>query len=89
MNWIVVVGFAALIVLVLSCILLLFTLRHRRDIRPLPDGDYFVTMVGVRETPLGVETTYKVDEPVELRGRTVKVVQEKANSIPDEEVSDA
>ena len=77
MNWLFAVGFVALIALGLSGVVLVFMMRRKRDVGPLPDGDYVVTIVGIRETPRGVETTFKVDEPVEARGRTVTVVREK------------
>lgn len=75
MNWLVIIGFVALLALVLSGVVLVFLTR--RKLEPLPDGDYIVTIIGTRETPQGVATVFKIDEPKELRGHTVTIVKEK------------
>ena len=76
MNWLVVIGFVALLSLILSVVVLVF-LTHRGRIEPLPDGDYIVSIIETRETPRGVATVFKVDEPKELQGRIVTIVKEK------------
>ena len=76
LTWLMVVGFVALLALILSVVVLVFLTRRRR-FEPLPDGDYIVTVIGTRETPQGVATVFKVDEPKELRGRIVTIVKGK------------
>ena len=76
MSWLAVIGFVALISLVLSGVVLLVLLR-RRKVEALPDGDYLVTVIGTRETPQGVATTFRVDEPKEAAGQVVTIVKGK------------
>jgi len=77
MNWIVVVGIVALASLILSTVVLVL-LAHRRKFEPLPDGDYIVTIVETHDTPQGLATVFRVNEPKEFRGQTVTIVKEKA-----------
>ena len=79
MNWLVIIGFVALFSLVLSSVVLIF-LARKRKVDPLPDGDYVVSIVGTRETPEGVATVFKIDEPKEFQGHTVTVVKGKAEN---------
>lgn len=77
MNWLVVVGFVALLSLVVSAVLLVFMMKLR-GIEPLPDGDYVATIIETRETPLGTATIFRVDEPKEFKGQTVTIVKGKS-----------
>ena len=76
MNWLVIIGFFTLIALVLSGVVLLLLLR-RRGVEALPDGDYLVTIIGTHETPRGVATVFRVDEPKEAEGQVVTIVKGK------------
>lgn len=78
MNWLTVIGFAALLSLVLSVVVLVLLARRRR-VEPLPDGDYAVTIIRTYETPQGVATVFKIDEPEGLKGQTVTIVKGKGN----------
>lgn len=78
MNWLLIVGLVALLALILSVVVLVF-LTRRGMIEPLPDGDYIVTIIETRETPRGIATVFKVDEPKELQGRVVTIVKGKGN----------
>ncbi len=85
MDWLIVIGFVALLSLILSVVFIVLTLRKR--IEPLPDGDYLVTIVETRETPRGVATVFKIDEPKEFEGHTVTVVKEKTEELLEGEVN--
>ena len=78
MNWLVVVGFVALLALVLSGTLFVF-MAKRRKVRPLPDGDYSVTIVETHDTLQGVVTVFRIDEPEELKGQKVTIKEGKTN----------
>ena len=78
MNWIVVVGFVAVASLILSTVVLVL-LARRRKLEALPDGDYIVTEVDIRETPRGVATVFRVEEPKEFQGQTVTIVKGKTS----------
>ena len=82
MNWLIIVGFVALLAFVLSSVLLVLQVRRRR-VEPLPDGDYIVTIIETRMTPQGVATVFKVDEPKEAKGRIVTIVKGKGGNIED------
>jgi hypothetical protein len=73
--YIVMIGLLALLVLVASGVLIVLARRRRPG--PLPDGDYVVTVVKTEETPAGVVDTFRIDEPKELQGRTVRIVRGK------------
>ena len=76
MNWLAIIGFVALIALVLSVVVFVFTLK-RRVLHELPDGDYVVSVMETRNIPRGVATVFKIEEPKEFKGHTVTIVKEK------------
>lgn len=78
MNWLYAVGFVALAALFLSVTVLVLMTRKGK-FEPLPDGDYIVTIIEVRESPRGVETVFRIDEPVGFKGRTVTMVKGKTD----------
>jgi hypothetical protein len=72
--YIVMIGLLALLVLVASGALIMAARRRRPA--SLPDGDYTVTVIKTEETPSGIVDVFRIDEPEELRGRTVRIVRD-------------
>ncbi len=75
MYWVAVIGFCAVLCLIVATFILLY--KGKKPSVELPDGDYVVRVEEVRETLRGTETVYIVEEPKRFEGQRIVIAQGK------------